>query len=304
MGNLERRIAILGAAGMLGHALAERFPNATLLDFKDGGEIGFVDVTSIDSLRAMLKDLGHGDWVINASAHTDVDDAETVEGAKSSYNLGIVGPQNLAKMTMERGFNIIHYSTAYVFDGEKGLYTEADIPHPLNNYGSHKLDGEKPILDVGGIVLRTDVLYGPNGSKSFVGAVVRKLAQFPNEIPVVNDQIGSPTFTHDLALITEAVTNRMFASGVYHATNDGAVSRAEITRQIIKILGCTCSVREVSTEEYNGSHNERKRRGTPIALRPVDCSLELVRLKSIGYNPRTWDSALSAYINKHVVKVG
>ena len=296
MPKLESRVVILGAAGMLGHALTEIFPKATFLDFRNSGEIGFADVTSLDNLRTRLKDLKHGDCVINASAYTDVDGAETEKGSRLSYDLSVTGPQNLAVLAVEQGFKVVHYSTAFVFDGKTGHYKESDIPNPLNNYGAHKLAGEKPILDVGGIVLRTDVLYGPNGSKSFVDAIVRQLAGNPLEVEVVNDQIGSPTFTHDLALMTDAMINRMSASGVYHAVNEGAVSRAEMARQIIKILGLRCSVREISTNEYN----ENKRRGVPTAVRPNDCSLELARLHDAWYKPRSWDVALADYIHRHV----
>jgi len=291
MVNLERRVVILGAAGMLGHALSEIFPKASLLDFRSSEKIDFVDVTSLDDLSTKLNEFGHEDWVINASAYTDVDGAETEEGARSSYNLGVIGPRNLARLALEKRFGIVHYSTAYVFNGEKGSYNELDAPSPLNNYGVHKLAGEIPILDVGGIVLRTDVLYGPNGKKSFVDAIVRKLADAPEALEVVGDQIGSPTFTNDLALMTKALIIRG-TSGVYHAVNTGAISRAEMARFIVNYLRSPCRVMEISTEEYNAKY----RNGKPTARRPKDCSLNLVRLNNAGIIPRTWNGALTDYI--------
>jgi len=301
---LEKQVAILGAAGMLGTALREVFKYSILLDVRVPNErIRKADIRSVDSLRAALGSLREKDWVINAVAYKEVDNAETDKGSIQSYHLNVQGSRNLAELSSAQGFKIIHISTAYVFDGDKGLYKETDTPNPLNTYGLHKLQGEEPILEARGIVLRTDCLYGPNGSDNFVDTMVRlareKAAKKEN-LPVVFDQIGSPAYTLDLALITYALItgqnkHKINAKGrIYHAVNNGRVSRAELAKEIINTLGINCNVEEITTGEYN----ERFRKGKVTAVRPRDCSLSTEKLGGLGINPRGWREALVDYLKE------
>jgi len=187
---LERKIAIIGASGMLGHALSGVFQHAILLDFKPSdSSIRYVDITQLDKLEEAFADFGSNDWVINAAAYTKVDLAETEAGGLQSFRVNVNGPENLAKVSRSTGSKIIHFSTAYVFDGKAGLYIESDERYPLNTYGKHKLVGENPVLDVGGVVLRTDTLYGPHG-ENFVDDIVianarRRLAKGIKTIEIV-----------------------------------------------------------------------------------------------------------------------
>ena len=300
MAELERKIAIIGAVGMLGHTLRDVFPNALLLDYDDKEqEVKKVDITQIESLEMALDGFGPNDWVVNAAAHTVVDDAETDEGRAKSWRTNEVGPKNLAIVSLSEGFQILHFSTAYVFDGKKGMYREKDETNPINTYGKHKLAVEKPILNVGGVVLRTDALYGPHGRHlPFVDAIIKKiydnLSKDIESIEVVNDQIGSPTYTSDLAHMAKAVIDNhtpITEGSVFHAVNEGRVSRADLARSIIEILGLRCEVIDVTTEMWNQKH----RNGIPTAVRPYDCSLDTQELSKV-YKPRTWNAALREYL--------
>ena len=293
MGDLEGRIAIMGAAGMLGHALREVFHKALVFDITYPGKYR-LDITEIDDLKEKLRDFREQDLVINAAAFINVDGAETEEGRNKSYGINVLGPINLAHISRTQGFKIVHYSTAFVFDGKKGDYKEDDEACPLNNYGAHKLEGEAHILGANGLVLRTDTLYGPNGPDNFVDTIAKK-AREQNVTPVINDQIRSPTYTHDLAAITRALIEKGKAANgpkIYHAVNQGAVSKAELAREVLRILDLSDEIQEISTEEYN----KRFRADKATAQRPRDCSLSTNKLIELGIIPREWRVALIDYL--------
>ena len=288
----KSKFAIIGATGMLGTALRKKFPNALLLD-KKGGVKGIekVDLTNLGSLEYRLSRFGKGDWVINAAAYTEVDIIETENGEKLSKRANVEGPYVLASLAFRKGFKIAHFSTAYVFSGIKGIYMEGDMASPQNTYGKHKLEGERPIIGSGGVVLRTDGLYGSGGSKrNFIDSIVEKVNIAPS-IKMVNDQIGSPTFTKDLAEMTLAVIQSKDAQGIYHAVNSGKCSRVELTQKVIDLLEADCGVKEISTKEYN----KTARNGLITAKRPKDCSLSINKISRI-YKPRSWDAALADYL--------
>lgn len=300
MVQLEQQVAVIGAAGNLGHALRSTFPNALFLDIRDTEPyIQRVDITKCQELEHTLQSFGPSDWIINAAAYTKVDDVETPEGRSKSLRANVIGPRNLATLALSNGPQIVHISTAYVFDGRNGMYKEDDETNPLNIYGRHKLAGERPILNSGGIVLRTDVLYGQNG-ENFVDTIIvsikKKLAEDIHSIEVVNDQIGSPTYTADLAQMVKAVIEHpdsLNGPQVFHAVNKRRVSRADLVREIIKFLGYDCTVIDVSTEQWNQEY----RQGKPTAERPRDCSLDTAKLEKI-YTPRDWKVALREYLTK------
>lgn len=296
MKSLEGRVAIIGAAGMLGNALRKVFPKALVFDIAYPGKYR-LDITKIEDLQEKLKDFREQDLVINTAAFINVDGAETEEGRNKSYGIDVLGPINLAHLSRTQGFKIVHYSTAFVFDGKKGDYKEYDEACPLNNYGAHKLEGEAHILGANGLLLRTDTLFGPNGPDNFVDAIAKK-AREQNVIPGVNDQICSPTYTYDLATITLALVEKGEASNgpkIYHAVNQGAVSKAELAKELFRILGLPNEVQEISTAEYN----ERFRAGKATAQRPRDCSLSTGRLIELGLTPREWKIALKDYLKNH-----
>lgn len=230
------KVVILGAKGMLGRDLGRVFYDFApyLLD-KDE-----LDITDRKGTSALLRHLSP-DVVINAAAYTDVDGCET----NRELAMGVNGeaPRYIAEAAKEVGAVFAHYSTDYVFDGNKSEgYSEDDEPAlsagkpggPLNFYGESKLAGERAVREAGGsyYIIRTSWLYGING-KNFVETMLR-LAEAKDELKVVNDQHGKPTFSLDLARKTRELIEDKKDFGIYHITNEQATTWYDFACEIIK----------------------------------------------------------------------
>jgi dTDP-4-dehydrorhamnose reductase len=216
-----KKVLILGASGMLGHALPAVFPDAIL----KGHEL---DITN----KARIKSYIHSEKpaiVINAAAYTDVEGAE--DGPELAFAVNARAAGSVAEACSETGALLVHYSTDYIFNGEKEEYFENDSPDPLNVYGKSKLLGEQLIRDSHDsyLIIRTSWLYGPHG-KNFVDSMIALSGQM-EFVRVVNDQFGRPTYTKDLAAGTKEILGR--EPGIYHLTNDGTCSWYEFARAII-----------------------------------------------------------------------
>ena len=189
MGKLK--ILVTGKDGQLGYALQELSENQFEFTWKftDRSEL---DITDSIKIQSVLKQF-QPDWIINTAAYTDVDGAESNE--EIAYKVNADGPYILAKSAKEIGAKLVHISTDYVFDGtKKEPYSENDKPNPLQVYGKSKLKGELLIQDsnISGFIIRTSWVYGNHG-KNFVNTIL-KLAKTKNEIQVIDDQFGSPTY--------------------------------------------------------------------------------------------------------------
>ncbi|RRJ86789.1 dTDP-4-dehydrorhamnose reductase [Gulosibacter macacae] len=224
------RYLITGAAGMLGQdlqrALAGR--DVTALTRAD------LDITDQDAVTRAVE--GY-DVVLNAAAYTAVDNAETDEDA--AYAINATGTANLARAAAAAGAKFVQYSTDYVFQGNASEPYDEDAPRdPLNAYGRTKAAGEEQALEVhpdGTYVLRTAWLYGaggPNFAKTMV-----KLAGSHPEITVVDDQLGQPTYTRDLAEQTVRLLDAEAPAGIYHATNSGECTWFDFAREIFRLSG-------------------------------------------------------------------
>ena len=214
------KILILGAKGMLGRELAGVFNDLkpVLWDKED------LDITDEKSVRGRIFEL-KPDIIINAAAYTAVDDCEANQELAMKVNGEAV--KYLAESAKVIGAVFIHYSTDYVFDGEKPVgYKENDEPrNPVNIYGESKLLGEKYVSNGSSrnkslkyYIIRTSWLYGRNG-KNFVDTI-SELLQNRDQIKVVNDQYGKPTYAHDLAIKTRELLEGDYLSGIYHITNE------------------------------------------------------------------------------------
>ena len=206
MGKLK--ILVTGKDGQLGYALQELSENQFEFTWKftDRSEL---DITDLIKTQSVLKHF-QPDWIINTAAYTDVDGAESNE--EIAYKVNADGPYILAKSAKEIGAKLVHISTDYVFDGtKKEPFSENDKPNPLQVYGKSKLKGELLIQDtnISGFIIRTSWVYGNHG-KNFVNTIL-KLAKTKNEIEVVDDQFGSPTYVKDLAnVVIDLVSKRQF----------------------------------------------------------------------------------------------
>ena len=221
-------ILVVGANGMLGQDLM-----ALLGDRAVGVDIGEIDITSMESVMEVLNST-KPEVVINSAAFTDVDGCESNVERAMEVNGEAVG--YLALACREIGALLVQISTDYVFDGGKGTpYIEDDAPHPLSVYGESKLVGEmNAALTPEHLIIRTQWLYGLNGN-NFVETMLR-LAADRDELSVVDDQTGSPTWTVDLGKAIIALVDKG-CRGVYHAANGGFCSWNEFAKAIFEAAG-------------------------------------------------------------------
>ena len=262
------KILVTGCNGQLGHAIQEisTYLSEWTWKFTDLPEL---DITNPEQVNQTVKNF-QPDWIINAAAYTDVDGAETNQ--ELAFRVNAEGPHNLAKAVIEANAKLVHISTDYVFDGTKNEpYTETDQPNPLQVYGKSKLEGETLIQETGvpGIIIRTSWLYGTHGN-NFVKTILR-LADEKDEIQVVDDQIGSPTYVGDLAeAILELLSKHTFHHlELLHYSNEGGISWYEFAEKIIKNKKMN-KIKPIITEElkskikrpkytvldFNKSHNK------------------------------------------------
>jgi dTDP-4-dehydrorhamnose reductase len=224
------RYLIAGAGGMLGTDLTRALAGRTVTALTRAE----LDVTDLDAVRAAV--VGHSD-VINASAYTRVDDAETHESEAHAVNA--LGAQNLAIAARENAARLVQVSTDYVFDGSATSPYAEDTPlNPISAYGRTKADGERLARAAhpdGTYIVRGAWLYGAGGP-NFAKTMLR-LAASHDTVTVVTDQLGQPTWTGDLARQIVELLDSDAPAGVYHATNSGEASWFEFTREIFRVVG-------------------------------------------------------------------
>ena len=299
------KIAVTGAAGMLGTDLMARLSGAhevVGLDLPqrleshvgaqfiapvDSNKISFracdiLDEVAIRELTAELKP----DWVIHCAAYTNADGCE--KEPDKAFRLNADGARNVAKGAWGAMAKMLCVSTDYVYDGEKTEpYVETDVTGPLNVYGKSKLKGEVEVLNVlpGALIVRTSWLFGKNGP-NFVEAILAQVGK-KDELSVVSDQVGSPTYTVDLADALARLVEAD-ASGTFHAANEGYCSWFDYAREILRLSGAAgINVKPITTEEL----------GRP-ALRPAYSVLSKGKYGSTtGHRMRGWEESLRDYLN-------
>ncbi len=271
-------ILVVGANGMLGRDLMSLLPGELR-----GVDIGEIDITSPESVRTLLVTL-KPEVVVNAAAYTDVDGCETNRGLACAVNGYGVG--NLARGSADIGAKLVQISTDYVFDGGKGRpYLEDDPTGPLSVYGQSKLLGEEQArLNPDHLIVRTQWLYGRHG-KNFVETMLR-LAIERSELSVVDDQIGSPTWTVELSRAIAALINGG-CRGTYHGANAGFCSWNEFARAIFHEAGVAVTVKPMTTTELNRP-----------APRPLYSTLDCGKLtRDTCFTPLGWRQALQGYLS-------
>ena len=274
------KLLITGSHGLVGGSiipLLDRHFDVVAVDIEEW------DITDRHAGARILGD-EKPQWVINLAAMTDVDGCEDHPDAAMKVNGE--GPAVVASLCKESGIGLVHFSTDYVFDGERGFaYTEEDVPSPMSAYGITKLAGERHVLDIlpSSIVLRAQWLYGHGGS-NFISKVV-KIAQETGAAQVVDDQRGSPTYAKDLALPLRLLIERE-RSGIYHVANSGSCSWYEFAKEIFSCLRMDAPVIAISSSTL-----ARKARRPAYSV--FDCTK--VR-RDTGADLRTWQEALREYL--------
>jgi dTDP-4-dehydrorhamnose reductase len=223
-----QRLALVGASGMLAGMVQRLAPKNYDIAPLDLPDFDLADRVGVLSAMEKIRP----DVIVNCAAYTNVDGCESNEEVALLVNGA--GPGYLAEAAIELGATLVHVSTDYVFDGtKKSPYTEDDTVNPKSAYGRTKLQGERAILDSGlakFFIVRTSWLYGPGG-KNFVETILR-LAQEREELRVVADQFGTPTYTEDLAAaIFRLLPTKNF--GIYHVSGQGECSWYEFACEIV-----------------------------------------------------------------------
>jgi dTDP-4-dehydrorhamnose reductase len=243
-------ILITGANGQLGnclHDLAADYQDLYRFYYTD---VDTLDITDAAAVEAYIVD-NRIDIILNAAAYTAVDRAE--DDQENAYRINCTAVGNLAKAAKRHGLFLVHISTDYVFSGESEVpYVETDTPAPMSVYGSTKLAGERAIVGSGcrAVVIRTSWLYSEYGH-NFVKTML-KLGREREEVRVVCDQIGGPTYAGDLAKAVMAILEHQPETGVefYHFANEGVCSWFEFAKTIMGMAGLPCRVEAIPSSEY------------------------------------------------------
>jgi dTDP-4-dehydrorhamnose reductase len=286
---------LTGINGQLGKDLLPRL--------REQGEVVAVgradcDLSSADAIRKLVAEVRPA-VIVNPAAYTAVNEAEANSDLAYAVNRAAAG--TLAEEARRSGAMFVHYSTDYVFDGSKpGAYTESDEPAPLNVYGASKLAGERAVAAAGGrfLVLRTSWVYGANGNNFLL--TIRRLAREREELKIVDDQVGGPTSSIQIARATAelvrqyaTVAEDVFPAGVYHMTAGGSVSWCGFARAIVAALSEGEKLRlqrilAIPSSEFP----------TP-ARRPLNsilCNDKFER--TFGFRMESWDSGLAEVVRE------
>ncbi|MCL5125492.1 MAG: dTDP-4-dehydrorhamnose reductase [Deltaproteobacteria bacterium] len=279
---------VIGARGMLGHDLC--------LALKDAGakivemDIPEIDICNLSSVRAIFQKVRPRS-VINVAAFTDVDGCETQ--TEAAFSVNAIGPENLAIVARGSGSYLVHISTDYVFDGsKKEPYKEDDPANPLGIYGKSKWEGEvrlrKTLLD-NYCIIRTQWLYGANG-KNFVDTIIRA-AKRNKILKIVNDQLGSPTYTVDLAMAIVRLC-QMQATGVFHVTNKGTTTWSDFAAKILEFVGLTnVKIENITTNQLGRA-----------APRPLYSVLDNTKFENLtSMKMPLWENAVEKYLSGRTV---
>lgn len=275
------KVVVLGSGGMLGSDLVELAPPGSTITAFTHAQL---DVTNAGDVERMLGE-ARPDIVVNATAYTQVDRAESERDLAFAVNARAVG--DLATQCEARGIGIVHFSTDYVFDGASARpYSEDDPVNPTSAYGASKRAGEDALRASGArhLLLRTSWLFGEHG-RSFPRTMwERATAQTPTR--VVNDQIGRPTYTRDLVVATWAAVESGL-TGTYHAANEGQTSWFDVAVRIFRAAGAESFLEPCRSIEYP----------TP-ALRPAYSVLDTSKLRDAGIALPAWSDALNRFLGR------
>ena len=300
------KVFVTGVGGQLGHdvmnELAKRGYGGVGSDIQpvysgvqDGTPVTkapyiSLDITDAESVKNVITEV-NPDVVVHCAAWTAVDMAEDDDKVEKVRAINAGGTQNIADVCKVLGCKMMYISTDYVFDGQGTEPWDPDCKdyNPINVYGKTKLEGELAVANTleKYFIVRIAWVFGKNG-KNFIKTML-KVGKTHDEVRVVNDQIGTPTYTFDLArLLVDMVETEKY--GYYHATNEGGyISWYDFTKEIYRVAGYSTKVTPVTTEEY----------GLSKAARPFNSRLDKSKLVENGFEPLpTWQDAVRRYVDE------
>lgn len=278
---MSSKVLVTGGHGQLGTELTLMLKEKGFQAYGLGHQE--LDITNLDQVREVFQSI-NPDIVCHTAAYTAVDKAES--DREGAFLVNAYGTRNVAMAAEETGAKLVYVSTDYVFNGEKkGSYSEFDTPSPLGVYGQSKYAGEQFVHDFHSrfFIARTSWVYGQYGG-NFVKTML-KLAETHDQLKVVNDQRGCPTYTKDLAdKIIELFQTEKY--GVYHLSNSGSCTWYEFAKAIFEIKGMNVQVNPCTTEEFPRP-----------AKRPKNSEFEHMALKLNGFKDIVgWGSALESFL--------
>lgn len=276
-----KRVLVTGINGQLGYDVVKELNKRGFEAI--GVDRETMDLTNSDEIRKGICD-NNLDGIIHCAAYTAVDAAEdNVEMCEKVNSLAV---KEIAMCAKDLDIPMIYISTDYVFDGSKdGEYIESDVACPINVYGKTKYEGETYVSDIleKYYIVRISWVFGENGN-NFIDTMLR-LSKDRDELNVINDQVGSPTYTKDLApLLVDIIETDKY--GTYHATNEGFCSWYDFAKEIFKVAGVDIKVNPITTDMYPTK-----------AKRPMNSKMSKDSIVDNGFNPlRNWRLAVEEYI--------
>ena len=285
--NFSIKVLVTGVNGQLGHDVINNLNDLGIENL--GIDIDDLDLTDKKKVQEYITNY-NPDVIVHCAAYTAVDRSE--DEKELCYQVNVEGTRNIVEVSKAIDSKLVYISTDYVFSGEgEEPRHEDEITNPINYYGYTKEQGEKIITDSLDkyFIIRTSWVYGSNGN-NFVNTML-KLAETKDEINVVSDQIGAPTYTKDLAqLIVDLIKTNHY--GVFHGVNEGYCSWYEFAKVIFSKTGIDMKVNPVSTAEY-----------ITKAKRPLNSRMSKANLDKIGLNRLPdWEDALDRYLEE--IKLG
>ena len=290
----QMKILIVGAGGRLGAALMREYQ-------AEHDVAGFnhaqLDLANLDKIREQLSRIDF-DVLINAAAFTNVDLCETQR--EQAFRINAEAPRVLAEICSEKNAKLIHFSTDYVFDGQKRApYTEEDEANPISNYGESKLAGEKNVLAAQNrhLVVRVSWVFGPD-RPSFIDGMIKR-AQENEKVDAIADKFSTPTYTRDIAQMLPQFFDGDGEGGILHFANTGKCSWQEYAQWA---LDC-CGANGVPIKAKTIGALKLSDMGAWIARRPVYSVLSTAKYAQLaGTPPRTWRKAVADYIRRFYSK--
>ena len=302
----DLKVFVTGVGGQLGHDVVNNLTargheavgsdiQATYAGIQDNSDVVRapyvqLDITDKEAVACTIEEI-KPDAIIHCAAWTNVDGAEDPANREKVHAINALGTQYIAEAARSIDAKMLYLSTDYVFDGQGERPWEADDKcyAPLNVYGQSKLDGELAVANTleKFFIVRIAWVFGLNG-KNFIKTMIN-VGKTHDTVRVVNDQIGTPTYTLDLArLLVDMIETEKY--GYYHATNEGGyISWYDFCCEFYKQYGLTTKVIPVTTEEY----------GLSVAARPFNSRLEKKKLVEAGFKPLpAWQDAVSRYLKE------
>ncbi len=298
------KIVIIGAGGRLGAALMREYREKYDLA---GFNHAQLDLANLDDVRRKLGAMNF-DVLINAAAFTNVDACETERDR--AFRINAETPGILAEICNEKEAKLIHFSTDYVFDGEKRApYTEEDQANPISAYGESKLAGEQNVLaaEDGHLVVRVSWVFGPD-RPSFVDAMIKR-AQQDEKVDAISDKFSTPTYTHDIAEMLPQFFDRAVGGGILHFANAGKCTWQEYAQWALDCCrDASIPLKGRTVGALKLSEMTRLRQGSGgqapwVAHRPVYSVLSTAKYTELtGTAPRAWREAVNDYITRFYSK--